>query len=141
MGRLSAVFVAICMVLIAGSIGAILFLRFGLDGTESTIVGLIALIGLALFNAVARRGSAATDNSGQVAALAHGVADLAGEGPRLPPRGAGMAGGGHREQRPVRGPGARRPGSGAAGRRARPPGLGDRGARACRRREDARRNP
>src|ERR1051326_3021856 len=77
MGRLSAVFVAICMVLIAGSIGAILFLRFGLDGTESTIVGLIALMGLALFNAVARRGSAATDNSGQVADLAHGVADLA----------------------------------------------------------------
>ena len=77
MGRLSAVFVAICMVLIAGSIGAILFLRFGLDGTESTIVGLIALIGLALFNAVSRRVPAGNDTSGQVANLANGVADLA----------------------------------------------------------------
>src|SRR4029077_16234431 len=77
MGRLSAVFVAICMVLIAGSIGAILFLRFGLDGTESTIIGLIALIGLALFNAVPRLGWPASDNSGRVADLAHGIADLA----------------------------------------------------------------
>src|SRR5262249_12204155 len=77
MGRLSAVFVAICMVLIAGSIGAVLFLRFGLDGTESTIVGLIALIGLAVFNAVARRAPAGHDHSGQVADLARGIADLA----------------------------------------------------------------
>src|ERR1051326_5614452 len=77
MGRVSAVFVAICMVLIAGSLGAILFLRFGLDGTESTIVGLIALIGLALFNAVSRRVPAGHDNSGQVADLANGIADLA----------------------------------------------------------------
>src|SRR5262249_34284693 len=67
----------ICMVLIAGSIGAILFLRFGLDGTESTIVGLIALIGLALFNAVARRAPAGHDASGQGAGLARGAAGLA----------------------------------------------------------------
>src|SRR5215813_10238000 len=77
MGRVSALFVAICMVLIAGSIGAILFLRFGLDGTESTIVGLIALVGLAVFNAVSRRAPAGADTSGQVADLAHGIADLA----------------------------------------------------------------
>jgi cyclic-di-GMP phosphodiesterase TipF (flagellum assembly factor) len=77
MGRLSAVFVGICMVLIAGSIGAILFLRFGLDGMESTIVGLIALIGMAVFNVVARRAPAGTDNSGEVADLANGIADLA----------------------------------------------------------------
>jgi cyclic-di-GMP phosphodiesterase TipF (flagellum assembly factor) len=77
MGRLSAVFVTICMVLIAGSIGAILFLRFGLDGTKSTIIGLIALIGLALFNAVSRRAPVVADTSGQVADLARGIADLA----------------------------------------------------------------
>src|SRR5579871_1367722 len=76
MGRLSAVFVAICMVLIAGSIGAVLFLRFGLDGTESTIVGLIALIGLALFNAVSARVRGDGDNP-QVDDLARGTADLA----------------------------------------------------------------
>jgi cyclic-di-GMP phosphodiesterase TipF (flagellum assembly factor) len=76
MRRLGAVFVAICMVLIAGSIGAILFLRFGLDGTESTIVGLIALIGLALFNAVATRMQGGAD-SAVVADVARGVGDLA----------------------------------------------------------------
>jgi cyclic-di-GMP phosphodiesterase TipF (flagellum assembly factor) len=79
MRRLSAVFVAICMVLIAGSIGAILFLRFGLDGTGSAIVGLIVFIALAMFNAVTSRvqGRAAAD--GQVAELARGVGDLAGQ--------------------------------------------------------------
>src|SRR5215470_1177181 len=77
MGRLSAVFVAICMVLIAGSIGAVLYLRFGLNGTQSTIVALIALIGLGLLNAVSGRVPTAADTSGQIANLAHGVADLA----------------------------------------------------------------
>src|SRR5690242_4544227 len=77
MGRLSAVFVAICIVLIAGSIGAILYLRFGLNGTQSIIVGLIVLIGLALFNAVSRRVPAGDYRSAQVDDLANGIADLA----------------------------------------------------------------
>ena len=55
MGRLSAIFVAICMILIAGAIGAVLYLRFGLSGAEATVVGLVALTGLALFNAVSTR--------------------------------------------------------------------------------------
>ena len=45
MGRLSALFVAMCMVLIAGSIGTIVFLRFGFSGIGSTLVGVIVLIG------------------------------------------------------------------------------------------------
>ena len=77
MGRLSAVFVAICMVLIAGSIGAVLFLRFGLDGTESTIVGLIALIGLAMLNVVSSRMRSGGDYGSQIGDLARGTADLA----------------------------------------------------------------
>jgi len=44
MGRLSAIFVALCIVLIACSIGTVLYLRFGLSGTESAIVGLTALV-------------------------------------------------------------------------------------------------
>src|SRR4051812_39936235 len=76
MRRLSAVFVAICMVLIAGSIGTVMFLRFGLGGTESTIVGLIALIGLAVFNAMSRRVHGGPDSE-QVTDLARGVGDLA----------------------------------------------------------------
>ena len=78
MGRLGAVFVAICMVLIACSIGAMLYLRFGLSGTESAIVALTALTGLALYNAVSTRLSDRTDDAnGQVADLANGIADLA----------------------------------------------------------------
>ena len=64
MGRLSAVFVGLCMVLIAGSIGAVLFLRFGLDGTESTIVGLIALIGLGFTATTRTRAAAARSRPG-----------------------------------------------------------------------------
>ena len=77
MGRLSAVFVAICIVLIACSIGAVLYLRFGLSGTESAIVALTALTGLALYNAVTTRLSDRTDVSGQIGDLARGIADLA----------------------------------------------------------------
>jgi cyclic-di-GMP phosphodiesterase TipF (flagellum assembly factor) len=77
MGRLSAIFVAFCMLLIAGSIGAVLYLRFGLSGTESTIIALIALIGLALFNVVSRRAQGGGDFGGQINDLARGTADLA----------------------------------------------------------------
>ena len=77
MGRLSAVFVAICIVLIACSIGAVLYLRFGLSGTESSIVALTALTGLALYNAVTTRLSDRGDVSGQIGDLARGIADLA----------------------------------------------------------------
>jgi cyclic-di-GMP phosphodiesterase TipF (flagellum assembly factor) len=78
MGRLSAVFVAICMVLIACSIGAVLYLRFGLSGTESAIVTLTVLTGLALYNAVANRlRDGSGESSAQVGDLARGIADLA----------------------------------------------------------------
>src|SRR6516164_1547651 len=77
MGRLSAVFVGLCMIVIAGSIGAVLYLRFGLDGTEATIVGLIALIGLALFNAVSARARGGADYDAQIGDLARGTSDLA----------------------------------------------------------------
>ena len=55
MGRLSAIFVALCMILIAGALGVVLYLRFGLSGSESAITTLIALTGLAFFNAVTTR--------------------------------------------------------------------------------------
>jgi len=77
MGRLSAIFVALCIVLIACSIGAVLYLRFGLSGTESAIVALTALTGLALYNAVTTRLSDRSDVSSQIGDLARGTADLA----------------------------------------------------------------
>jgi len=78
MGRLSALFVAACMVLIAGSIGAVLYLRFGLNGVEATIVCVAALTGLALLNVVTARANHGTGEfGGQVDDLARGTADLA----------------------------------------------------------------
>ncbi|HUI97061.1 MAG TPA: EAL domain-containing protein [Xanthobacteraceae bacterium] len=77
MGRLSAIFVAICMVLIGSSIGAALYLRFGLSGVESAVVAIAVLTGLALFNAVSTRIHDRGDFGGQVGDLARGTADLA----------------------------------------------------------------
>ena len=34
MVRISAIFIAVCMVLIAGSIGFVVYLRFGLTGAD-----------------------------------------------------------------------------------------------------------
>lgn len=77
MVRLGAIFVAICMVLIAGSIGAVLFLYFGLGGAEAAIVALTALTGLGLYNMVSSRLRDRGDFGGQIADLSRGGADLA----------------------------------------------------------------
>ena len=55
MVRISAIFIAVCMVLIAGSIGFVVYLRFGLTGAESFLIGLGVLTALAVYNAVAAR--------------------------------------------------------------------------------------
>ena len=56
MVRISAIFIAVCMVLIAGSVGFVVYLRFGLTGAESFLIGLGVLTALAVYNAVAARG-------------------------------------------------------------------------------------
>ena len=55
MRRLTATFVAVCMVLMASSLGAVLFLAAGLPVIHSAIVALAALICLVLYNAVSTR--------------------------------------------------------------------------------------
>ena len=77
MGRLTAIFVATCMVLIACSIGAVLYLRFGLSGADSAIVAFTALTGLALYNAVSTRLYDRGDFGGQVSDLSRGTTELA----------------------------------------------------------------
>ena len=77
MGRLTAIFVAICMVLIAFSITAVLYLRFGLSGPDSAVVGLTALTALALYNAVSTRLYDRGDFGGQLSDLSRGTAQLA----------------------------------------------------------------
>ena len=77
MRRISAIFIAICMVLIAGSIGAVLYLGFKVDESTSAIVALAALTAMALYNAVSGRLRDRGDVGDQIADLSRGTADLA----------------------------------------------------------------
>ena len=77
MSRLSGVFVAICMVLIAVSFGAVLYLSFALSGAEASVVALAALTGLALYNGIVGRGRFQREISAQIGDLAGGTTDLA----------------------------------------------------------------
>jgi cyclic-di-GMP phosphodiesterase, flagellum assembly factor TipF len=75
--RISTIFIAICMVLVAASLGLVLYSVAGLNGTESAIVALTALTFLILYNAVSMRLRDRTDVGGQIADLSRGTADLA----------------------------------------------------------------
>jgi cyclic-di-GMP phosphodiesterase TipF (flagellum assembly factor) len=75
--RISTIFIAICMVLVAASLGLILYSVAGLSGMESAIVALTALTFLILYNAVSMRLRDRTDVGGQIADLSRGTADLA----------------------------------------------------------------
>jgi cyclic-di-GMP phosphodiesterase, flagellum assembly factor TipF len=75
--RISTIFIAICMVLVAASLGLILYSLAGISGSESAIVALTALTFLILYNAVSMRLRDRTDVGGQIADLSRGTADLA----------------------------------------------------------------
>jgi len=75
--RISTIFIAICMVLVAASLGLVLYSVAGITGTESAIVALTALTFLILYNAVSMRLRDRTDVGGQIADLSRGTADLA----------------------------------------------------------------
>jgi len=77
MRRFSVIFVAICMVLIAGSLGAALYLGLKVDGLTSAIVALATLTGMALFNTVSGRLRDRGDLGDQIADLSRGTGDLA----------------------------------------------------------------
>ncbi len=77
MVRVSTIFIAICMVLIAASFGLILYAMTGLSMRESALVALAAFVCLILYNAISIRIRGGTDASGQIADLSRGTADLA----------------------------------------------------------------
>ena len=77
MRRLSAIFIAVCMVVIAASLGAVMFLAFKVDGRTSAIVGLGVLMGMALYNSISHRLRDRDDLGGQIADLSRGTGDLA----------------------------------------------------------------
>lgn len=75
--RISTIFIAICMVLIAASLGLMVHSLAGLSVSESAIVALTALTFLILYNAVSMRLRDRTDVGSQIADLSRGTADLA----------------------------------------------------------------
>src|SRR5215470_9419255 len=77
MARLYAVFIAVCMVLIAGSVGAVLYLYYGFLRIEAAVIAVAVLTGLALFNALTARARDRADVGDQIADLSRGTADLA----------------------------------------------------------------
>jgi len=77
MVRLSAIYVSFCMVLIAVSIGAVLFLGAGLSWVESAIVAIAAFTALSLYDMVAKELRNRAVVVEQIANLSGGTADLA----------------------------------------------------------------
>ncbi len=75
--RISTIFIAICMVLIAASLGLMVYSLAGFTISESAIVALAALTFLILYNAVSMRLRDRSDVGGQIADLSRGTADLA----------------------------------------------------------------
>src|SRR5579863_4444498 len=75
--RISTIFIAICMVLVAASLGLVLYSVAGISGPESAIVALTALTFLVLYNVVSMRLRDRTDVGSQIADLSRGTADLA----------------------------------------------------------------
>lgn len=77
MRRISAVFIAICMVIVAVSLGAGLYLGLKVDARTSAIVALAALTAMALYNTISNRLRDRGDLGDQIADLSRGTADLA----------------------------------------------------------------
>src|SRR5262245_25767350 len=75
--RISTIFIAVCMVLVAASLGLVLYSWAGISGYESALVALTALTFLILYNAVSMRLRDRTDVGSQIADLSRGTADLA----------------------------------------------------------------
>jgi cyclic-di-GMP phosphodiesterase TipF (flagellum assembly factor) len=75
--RFGAIFIAVCMVLIAGSLGAILFLVLKLDIRSAGLIALAALVAMAFYNTVGNRLRDRAIVGDQIADLSRGTADLA----------------------------------------------------------------
>src|SRR5947209_19891206 len=77
MGRVSAIFIAFCMVLIAGSIGAVSYLSLGFTAMEASVVTIAVLTALVMVNSVTSRQRDRFDVGSQIADLSRGTADIA----------------------------------------------------------------
>jgi cyclic-di-GMP phosphodiesterase, flagellum assembly factor TipF len=76
MGRLSAIFIATCLALIAGSVGVVAYLWFGFTGMEATVLGVATATALVMVNAITGRARDRNDVGAQIADLSRGTSDL-----------------------------------------------------------------
>ena len=76
MGRLSAIFIAICLALIAGSVGAVVYLWFGFTGMEAAVVAIATATALVMINAITGRARDRSDVGAQIADLSRGTSDI-----------------------------------------------------------------
>jgi cyclic-di-GMP phosphodiesterase TipF (flagellum assembly factor) len=77
MVRINAIFVAVCMVLIAASVGVVLYLAVKMDARSAAIVAVAVLAALMLYNSVSSRLRDRVALGNQIADLSRGTADLA----------------------------------------------------------------
>ena len=75
--RLGAIFVAVCMTVIASSAGAVVYFAYGFTGADAAIVAIAALTALALYNAVSTRMNVRSVVGPQLTELSRAGADLA----------------------------------------------------------------
>jgi cyclic-di-GMP phosphodiesterase TipF (flagellum assembly factor) len=75
--RIGAIFIAVCMVLIAASLGAVLYLGFKFDAQSAALAALAALVGMLLFQSISNRLRDRSELGDQIADLSRGTADLA----------------------------------------------------------------
>ena len=75
MGRLSAIFIAFCMVLIAASVGVVSYLSFGFTGMDAAVVAIAALTALVMVNSITGRARDRAEWGDQIADLSRGTAE------------------------------------------------------------------
>lgn len=75
--RIGAIFIAVCMMLIAGSVGAVLYLGFRFDAQSAALAALAALVAMVLFQSINNRLRDRRELGDQIADLSRGTADLA----------------------------------------------------------------
>src|SRR5436853_83533 len=75
--RLGAIFVALCMVLIAGCAGVVVHLAFGFDMAGAATVSIAVLTAFALYHMASSRFGARTAVASQLTELGRGSADVA----------------------------------------------------------------
>jgi len=77
MVRIRVIFIAVCIVLIAASLGAVLYLRLGFSAADAVLVALCLPAAAAVYGAVAADKRQRAAVSDQVSELARGSSDLA----------------------------------------------------------------